>query len=924
MSKKIISKLTTLVIAFAMTVAMLAMPAVAEETPVAVPDYSEAIGALKAFGILADEAADPAAEVTRGDFVSVITKIFGIELSETYPAAPKFTDVSSDEKIFTAVSVATDLGLISGFGDGTFRPDETITKTQAVKVIITLLGYEPMVSTYGGYPSGYLTVASIVNILKGINLTGAEQCSWGEVAQILYNALEVNLMKNAKYPVAEYHIAEGSTILNSWLHTYKIEGILQANDITSLTQSEGLPEGKVKIAGNTFLEGEVYASGLLGYRVKAFYKEVTGGVNELVYIIENSTYELVQISAKDIDNATSDMISRFDEKTGKIEKFSISSAPVIYNNKWVARDENINDRLNPEEGNVKLLDNNRDGVIDVVFVEEYSVMFVNTANATSYIITDKYSDSRIVLDPEDTELKFEIIKDGEPADFSVITANTVISILESPVSDGKKFIQVIVGSGRFSGEITELSDDTIYIDGQEYEIFDSVRSEIAKLELLDKSLFYLTYDNKIAGYGIVVTSGVNYGYVTDAGCVKKSGIGSENIATVRMFSISDGKLTNYDTIPQKLSINGRTTDLEGRTYTGKSLIEFLGGSGNIQHQLIQFQLNDKNEIKAVQFVTDSTENGQGYDLDNFSLDYKWETTRWDSSNSNYYRFYKETNGGMFDNRYFSGNGTVLKIPVDAEGNLIGEEFITIPALEDDYTYKMIEVYDSDEYLYGSVIIIRTRSSSVDPTSGTHFIVDKVVTTVQEDGLAVKKLYGYYGKNYVGYPVADETQFDVSTMNTLQRGDVVRILRNDIGAIKNLDKVFTLADNPAKDSYKMNSGGFNDLRNTYAKNSYFRLNSEDVSSHIRVRAINGTILYAMFDQASGIMPTSSAAPVIVYDEKTDTLKVGSLADIIPNDPTQSIVTRTTWGVTNQIYVINRINPYYPVWEGYVDADGNGWK
>ena len=920
MSKKLHMKITTLLIAFVMVASAFTMPVIADEKTVAMPDYSKAVSALQAFGILVDEAADPAAEVTRGDFVTAITRFFGIELSENYSAQTKFSDVLPEDKLFTAVSVATDLGLISGYGDGTFRPEEPITKTQAVKIIVTLLGYEPAADAYGGYPSGYLMVGTKVDLTDGISTTEGV-CLWGEAAQMLYNALEVELMENTKYPDAQYHVVKDSNILNSWLHIHKIEGIVQANDITSIDQAEGVTEGRVKIAGSLFEEGTTCASKLLGYYVEAYYKENTTTRNQLLFIYKDSDFELEQISATDIESADLSEITYFNEAKDKTDKYNISRAAVIYNNKWIPKDNTAKALLKPAEGNLKFLDNNSDGVIDVVFVEEHTVYFVDNVYSVNHTITDKYSNNRLVLDPDDSELEYEIIKDGNPIDFSEIASNNVLSVIQSPVADGKKFIQVFVGTERFSGAITELSDKTIYIDGVEYEIFDSVRNEIQKLDLLDKSLFYLTYDNKIAGYGTVVTSGLAYGYVTAAGCIKQQSLGFENIATLKMFSLSEGKIVSYDTAA-KISINGkRNSGVDGTPYTGRSLVEKFGQSDSFAHQLIQFQLNEKGLIIAVNFYDDCTNNGIGYDLDKFSLDYKWITTRWPGGTqaiySSHYRYYKTINGGLFDNRFFSGSGTILKIPVNPDGSLVDEELIAIPTLEDDSTYYHLEVYDSDESNNAAVVIIRARDLASPSTTATHFTIDKVTSVIDEDGLAVKKIYGYYGSKYSEFIVSKDESSVLTSVSTLKRGDIITIALDARGEIVNILKLFTVAENPDASEFKMTSLGFDNQyfeSGKFTQESFFRLNREHVTNHVRATRVSDSFLCAKFDQVSAVMPIAAKTPVIVYNEKADTLTLGSISDIVPDDPKQSIVTYTTWGVVARIYVINRINDYYPTWVG----------
>jgi hypothetical protein len=56
-------------------------------------------------------------------------------LEITVQAAPKFNDVPMSHPDFLAVEQLSDLGIISGYTDGSFRPDEAITRAQFAKIL---------------------------------------------------------------------------------------------------------------------------------------------------------------------------------------------------------------------------------------------------------------------------------------------------------------------------------------------------------------------------------------------------------------------------------------------------------------------------------------------------------------------------------------------------------------------------------------------------------------------------------------------------------------------------------------------------------------------------------------------------------------------------------------------------------------------
>ena len=79
----------------------------------------------------ADGTFKPDAYVTRAEFVTMIVKAFGINGDETV----EFTDLSSSSWAFPYVKKAVASGVITGYADGTFKPDELISREQAAVIM---------------------------------------------------------------------------------------------------------------------------------------------------------------------------------------------------------------------------------------------------------------------------------------------------------------------------------------------------------------------------------------------------------------------------------------------------------------------------------------------------------------------------------------------------------------------------------------------------------------------------------------------------------------------------------------------------------------------------------------------------------------------------------------------------------------------
>jgi hypothetical protein len=70
--------------------------------------------------------------ITRAEFAAIVVRGMGLSIGE---AQLPFTDVRTSDWHHGVIAAAYDYELINGYADGTFRPDETITREQAMAII---------------------------------------------------------------------------------------------------------------------------------------------------------------------------------------------------------------------------------------------------------------------------------------------------------------------------------------------------------------------------------------------------------------------------------------------------------------------------------------------------------------------------------------------------------------------------------------------------------------------------------------------------------------------------------------------------------------------------------------------------------------------------------------------------------------------
>lgn len=125
-------------------------------------DYAEAAEVLCNMGIMqgtTDGKFNPDSYVTRAQLAAILCRSCG-ETEGLSADGTLFSDVPESHWANAFIAKVASLGIISGYADGTFRPDNTVTYAQAITMVVRMVGLEDQAKEAGGYPNGYIKIAS--------------------------------------------------------------------------------------------------------------------------------------------------------------------------------------------------------------------------------------------------------------------------------------------------------------------------------------------------------------------------------------------------------------------------------------------------------------------------------------------------------------------------------------------------------------------------------------------------------------------------------------------------------------------------------------------------------------------------------------------------------------------------------------------
>lgn len=135
--------------------------------------------------------------------------------------AAKFSDVASDDWASGYINVAVSQGILTGYPDGTYKPNDTISYSEAITIIVRMLGYKPVLDGKP-WPGAYVAKANETGVTTGVVLSPSVGVSRGNVAKLMSNTLGASLLKLDSYTADGMAVYKESTeTLESKLLTKK-------------------------------------------------------------------------------------------------------------------------------------------------------------------------------------------------------------------------------------------------------------------------------------------------------------------------------------------------------------------------------------------------------------------------------------------------------------------------------------------------------------------------------------------------------------------------------------------------------------------------------------------------------------------------------------------------------------------------------
>ncbi len=801
--------------------------------------YYEAVETLNKLDIVTgfeDGTFKPEDGVTRAEMAALIARIQGYGETAKNPANTGFTDVPASHWASGYVANAAGMGIINGYGDGTFGPEDPVKYEQAVKMVMATLGYTPFAEKNGGYPTGYLAAAQRYDVSLAVaNAAVGTNANRGTIAQILVNALDTPLMIQSSWNTngeVTYVIADGKTnggvradyktLMSENLGYVKVRGILEDAGLVTIT-SEGAKtfdttdDAAVAInvvdayqTDNTdfatlglkkFLVGETDAANYLGQSVIGYVKKLATDDYELVSIAvdTNRNEELViGLDAYDSINSSNNLLYVKDGDNDTTEVDLEKTLAVVYNNQCLKDGDTdyegaaaINSLITAPclyGGEIRLIDNDETPGYDVAIIEAAATAVVKkvtedgVAFKNSISLMNNNSMGMIEIDADDETKVVAIYKNGELVDASALAEWDILSVLA--VAENANVIVADVISNQVVGTVTSTKASNTSAGGTAYKVADTWYDvaknayKAADLEIGVGGTLYIDAYGKIAAFveDSALAGGVaaNYGYIAKVEGKEADFSGDGYKVNIQIVTNNGVEVLNLKKNAKINKADGTDIKVDSTTWTSDNTASFRNDILGV----VKYTVNSAGLISEI--------TAANHDSDKFSA---ITTTAADAE-------FDAENNRLIGSGYVDEDAIVFVIGGTAYGSVntaaITDSYVgTLADLDDEQTYGVMAKYADNKADDCNIVVINANSMKTSTTSNLA-VITEVGTGTNDDGEEIYILSYYLGGELVE-GVASIAKSDLSGYGSLTIGDAVKVKVGSDGIITDITSVFDFGE-----------------------------------------------------------------------------------------------------------------------------------
>jgi hypothetical protein len=452
-------------------------------------DYEDAINTLVALGVVTgyeDGTYRPEKVVTRAEMAKLMVEVLGYG-DLVAGSKSNFADTQG-HWADAYIALAAGKGIVVGDGNGNFRPDATVSYNEAITMVVRGLGYTDDCNEIAGmtWPTNFKVKAAELDLTDDVAMNSTG-ADRGGVAQLLFNALEAVLVT-----------------VNSDGDVIKTE---DKDEEYVLLLSRLAEKKDIDVTADSVDEDSDDYLGDLVDLAPYMYENITAYLNDDDYVVyvKDSNSVVVEgtvdsVTVEDVEFVVED--AEDDLHTFNLDTLDSEIVKLFYNGAEIS-DADIND-IEESFESIKVVgledDANDNGKIDrvneltgIVVLERTDIVRVDQTYVAGKAKLDGLT---LPVDNDDDVDLTKITVKGDAESLEDIEEDDIV-VQYSAVDD--EVTTLVVTRNTVEGKITKVSDaDTFSIDGTSYDLADM--SLVTAFDLGDEGVFYLDQEGDVADY----------------------------------------------------------------------------------------------------------------------------------------------------------------------------------------------------------------------------------------------------------------------------------------------------------------------------------------------------------------------------------------------------------------------------------------
>lgn len=853
-------------------------------------EYADRISLVSYLGI-ADSIAQSEAKtatVLRGEFAIYVAKILNLSVGNE-PTERYFTDVANDHWAVGEINELVKMNIISVSEDKLFRPDDAITETEALKMVLSACGYGDWANVNGGYPYGYTKASKMADMS---DYSKDAPITYEKTIDLLYEGLTVPLYDMTSFGDKVSYEASNENALSLYHKFYTGEGTVTYANGISIDGQGSIDDGYIRIDGARY-KTDISMLSYIGQTKSFVYKKNNNDDNNKEIVLVNSKNandKILKISKEDFAGYSADEGTVSYYLNDKLTTAKLSNSAVAVKNGKEYRN-NTAEAFELNKGDITLISTDGSNTYNYAIVFDYKNFVVDRIDSMNEIVYDRTSFANsLKLDSNTNAKKVIIEKGGKRVDFGSIAVGDVITAYESDV-----FVRAIVTSNQVIGTLYNIKNDKdgsyllkigkVESDASDYAIdkdyFAGSVKDTISLPLSASATYYMDAFGKIAYIEYGTGLPWQFAYIMDYSTNRIF----ETKVTLKLI-LQTGTQGAFD-VSDKVKIDGETVKDGNKVLSylakeerfGKSLSE---GEDSIKGQLIRIKVDTDNEISEIdtEYVDSSSEGSQSL-------------KRTDKLQSLYYRYHPQSFNGKF---LKNGNTICFIVPdyKDMDG-ANDADFKVIPASSSYFWNKThkVEGFKLDQSGGAEDAIVIYANFTTTTMKSGYYLVDTVSDSITANGTRCKKLHLW--ASGVEYDYTCDEDYDLSVevteggttkKYTVEEGDIIKIGTDFNENVVNAQIIY--------DYSRRNESGYSATMGFYGGDYY---TDQGNMCYMYIKSIKDNVValtttkptedeYITSPQKADYVTTFSGNTIMIYDENAPKNKIykGSLSDLVPADKT----------------------------------------